>query len=134
MGDVDYHNAHSCSDFDAWADPLDLQGTSASLAYFAGMAYMFFAVHLVCERYFVPAIERISQVVGLKDDVAGHLMAAGTSAPELISESSESSSRAPATSASAPCEATSSTPSSSSGCAPWCAPTRQARIGAVLLP
>lgn len=80
------HNPHSCSEFDIWADPLDLKGPWSSLFYVGGMTYMFLAVHLVCDHYFVHAVEKIGRACNLADDVAGAtLMAAGTSAPELVS-------------------------------------------------
>ena len=39
---------------------------------------------IVCDEYFVPALERMSDVLGLSPDVAGAtFMSAGSSAPEL---------------------------------------------------
>ena len=50
-----------------------------------GLVYMFCALAIVCDEYFVPALEVISEKWELKDDVAGAtLMAAGGSAPELF--------------------------------------------------
>lgn len=47
-------------------------------------AYMFLALALVCDDYFVPSCERCCQVLKLQEDVAGAtFMAAGSSAPEL---------------------------------------------------
>ena len=47
-------------------------------------AYMFLALAIVCDEYFVPALEIICKRLNLKDDVAGAtFMAAGSSAPEL---------------------------------------------------
>lgn len=46
--------------------------------------YMFVALAVVCDNYFVPALERISNALSLQPDVAGAtFMAAGSSAPEL---------------------------------------------------
>ncbi|XP_078590090.1 sodium/potassium/calcium exchanger 4-like [Branchiostoma floridae x Branchiostoma japonicum] len=47
--------------------------------------YMFAALAIVCDDYFVPSLEKISENLGLSDDVAGAtFMAAGSSAPELF--------------------------------------------------
>ena len=49
-----------------------------------GMIYMFLGLAIVCDEFFVPALEYIAEGMGLSDDVAGAtLMAAGGSAPEL---------------------------------------------------
>lgn len=46
--------------------------------------YMFVALSIICEEYFVPSLEKICDVLVLKPDVAGAtFMAAGSSAPEL---------------------------------------------------
>ena len=45
---------------------------------------MFVALSIVCDEFFVPALERMSDVWGISDEIAGAtLMAAGGSAPEL---------------------------------------------------
>jgi len=47
--------------------------------------YMFAGIAIVCDDYFVPALEKIVEKLGLSDDVAGAtFMAAGSSAPELF--------------------------------------------------
>ncbi|KAK7872839.1 hypothetical protein R5R35_006711 [Gryllus longicercus] len=47
--------------------------------------YLFVALAVVCDRYFVPAVERICQALNMSNDVAGAtFMAAATSAPELF--------------------------------------------------
>ncbi|XP_078591323.1 sodium/potassium/calcium exchanger 5-like isoform X2 [Branchiostoma floridae x Branchiostoma japonicum] len=47
--------------------------------------YMFLALAIICDDYFVPSLERISEALGLQPDVAGAtFMAAGSSAPELF--------------------------------------------------
>ncbi|XP_004578157.2 sodium/potassium/calcium exchanger 5 [Ochotona princeps] len=47
--------------------------------------YMFLAVSIVCDEYFLPSLEIISESLGLSQDVAGAtFMAAGSSAPELV--------------------------------------------------
>ncbi|KAM9645675.1 sodium/potassium/calcium exchanger 5 isoform 2-T2 [Trichechus inunguis] len=55
------------------------------IIYFLIILYMFMAVSIVCEVYFVPSLEIISESLGLSQDVAGAtFMAAGSSAPELV--------------------------------------------------
>ncbi|RUS69259.1 hypothetical protein EGW08_022979 [Elysia chlorotica] len=47
--------------------------------------YMFAALAIVCDDYFVPALEHICEDLGLQADVAGAtFMAAGSSAPEFM--------------------------------------------------
>jgi len=47
--------------------------------------YMLYALAVVCDNYFVASLEKISENLGLSDDVAGAtFMAAGSSAPELF--------------------------------------------------
>uniref|UniRef100_A0A8K9VEA0 Solute carrier family 24 member 3 n=1 Tax=Oncorhynchus mykiss TaxID=8022 RepID=A0A8K9VEA0_ONCMY len=47
--------------------------------------YMFIALALVCDDYFVPSLEKICERLHLSEDVAGAtFMAAGSSAPELF--------------------------------------------------
>ncbi|KAF4531116.1 hypothetical protein B566_EDAN011141 [Ephemera danica] len=47
--------------------------------------YLFCALAVVCEKYFVPAVEKICQALEMSNDVAGAtFMAAATSAPELF--------------------------------------------------
>ncbi|XP_024918828.1 sodium/potassium/calcium exchanger 3-like isoform X2 [Cynoglossus semilaevis] len=47
--------------------------------------YMFHALAIVCDVYFVPSLEKISENLQLSQDVAGAtFMAAGSSAPELF--------------------------------------------------
>uniref|UniRef100_H2YL78 Sodium/calcium exchanger membrane region domain-containing protein n=1 Tax=Ciona savignyi TaxID=51511 RepID=H2YL78_CIOSA len=50
-----------------------------------GMLYMFVALAIVCDEFFVPALEVITRRLSISDDVAGAtFMAAGGSAPELF--------------------------------------------------
>ncbi|XP_059215757.1 sodium/potassium/calcium exchanger 3 [Centropristis striata] len=47
--------------------------------------YMFYALALVCDDYFVPSLEKLCDRLQLSEDVAGAtFMAAGSSAPELF--------------------------------------------------
>uniref|UniRef100_A0A671XRE3 Solute carrier family 24 member 5 n=1 Tax=Sparus aurata TaxID=8175 RepID=A0A671XRE3_SPAAU len=53
--------------------------------YFMIIFYMLLAVSIVCDDYFLPSLEVISDRLGLSQDVAGAtFMAAGSSAPELV--------------------------------------------------
>ncbi len=57
------------------------------IVYCAGVLYMFFGIAIVCDEFFVPALEEIASenYFNLSMDVAGAtLMAAGGSAPELF--------------------------------------------------
>ncbi|XP_034536651.1 sodium/potassium/calcium exchanger 1-like isoform X3 [Notolabrus celidotus] len=50
-----------------------------------GLVYMFAALAIVCDEFFVPALEVITSKLEISDDVAGAtFMAAGGSAPELF--------------------------------------------------
>ncbi|XP_056268115.1 sodium/potassium/calcium exchanger 1-like isoform X2 [Pseudoliparis swirei] len=50
-----------------------------------GMIYMFVALAIVCDEFFVPGLEVITAKLAISDDVAGAtFMAAGGSAPELF--------------------------------------------------
>jgi len=71
-----------CSDIET-ADPAWLLAF-----YLIGILYMFLAVAIVCDEFFVPALEEMSSErhLNLSTDVAGAtLMAAGGSAPEFFS-------------------------------------------------
>jgi len=55
------------------------------LCYIIGLCYMFLGLAIVCDEFFVPALEEIVERTGMTEDVAGAtLMAAGGSAPELF--------------------------------------------------
>ncbi|KAM4595253.1 sodium/potassium/calcium exchanger 2-like [Fundulus diaphanus] len=55
------------------------------LLHMFGMLYMFIALALVCDEFFVPALTVITEKLEISDDVAGAtFMAAGGSAPELF--------------------------------------------------
>eukprot|EP01010_Urceolus_cornutus_P000611 NODE_112_length_2387_cov_1450.733533_g90_i0.p1 GENE.NODE_112_length_2387_cov_1450.733533_g90_i0~~NODE_112_length_2387_cov_1450.733533_g90_i0.p1 ORF type:complete len:682 (-),score=180.25 NODE_112_length_2387_cov_1450.733533_g90_i0:340-2334(-) len=56
----------------------------AIVLHLLGMVYMFLGLAIICDEYFVPALEVICEALSLKEDVAGAtFMAAGGSAPEL---------------------------------------------------
>lgn len=59
--------------------------SGAVVFYIIGVIYMFVALAIVCDEFFVPALDVIIDVIGCSEDVAGAtFMAAGGSAPELF--------------------------------------------------
>lgn len=53
--------------------------------YMLGVLYMFVALAIVCDEFFVPSLDVIIEKFGISEDVAGAtFMAAGGSAPELF--------------------------------------------------
>lgn len=57
----------------------------AVLLHFCGLCYMFVALAIVCDEFFVPTLGVITESLGISDDVAGAtFMAAGGSAPEFF--------------------------------------------------
>ena len=68
----------SCGEIPTW------EKNGGIVGYFVGVFFMFLGIAIVCDDFFVPALERICEVLRLSDDVAGAtFMAAGSSAPEL---------------------------------------------------
>ncbi|XP_069028000.1 sodium/potassium/calcium exchanger 3-like isoform X1 [Embiotoca jacksoni] len=64
---------------------LDQRRQGAVLLHVLCAIYMFHALAIVCDVYFVPSLEKISENLQLSQDVAGAtFMAAGSSAPELF--------------------------------------------------
>ncbi|KAA0197728.1 Sodium:potassium:calcium exchanger [Fasciolopsis buskii] len=56
----------------------------AVILHIVAAVYMFIALAILCDEYFIPCLERICEVLHLQPDVAGAtFMAAGSSAPEL---------------------------------------------------
>merc|ERR1719440_529500 len=63
----------------------DQRSSGAIVLHMIGLLYMFYALALVCDHYFVPTLDVIIERWGISDDVAGAtFMAAGGSAPELF--------------------------------------------------
>ncbi|KAL9930940.1 solute carrier family 24 member Nckx30C isoform 3-T7 [Glossina fuscipes fuscipes] len=57
----------------------------AVVCHILGVIYMFVALAIVCDEFFVPSLDVIIEKLGITDDVAGAtFMAAGGSAPELF--------------------------------------------------
>ena len=68
------------------ADPLDLQEKWQASLYGLGFLYICLGIAMVCEEYFVTALNELIEVNGISPDVAGAtFMAAGSSSPEVFS-------------------------------------------------
>uniref|UniRef100_A0AAY5EKG8 Sodium/calcium exchanger membrane region domain-containing protein n=1 Tax=Electrophorus electricus TaxID=8005 RepID=A0AAY5EKG8_ELEEL len=64
---------------------LEERRRGAVALHMIGMLYMFIALAIVCDEFFVPALTVIIEKLAISDDVAGAtFMAAGGSAPELF--------------------------------------------------
>ena len=64
---------------------MEQKKQGAIILHVLGMIYMFVALAIVCDEFFVPALGIITDKLSLSDDVAGAtFMAAGGSAPELF--------------------------------------------------
>ncbi|XP_062864407.1 sodium/potassium/calcium exchanger 2-like isoform X2 [Trichomycterus rosablanca] len=64
---------------------LEERRKGAVVLHMLGMLYMFIALAIVCDEFFVPALTVITEKLAISDDVAGAtFMAAGGSAPELF--------------------------------------------------
>lgn len=64
---------------------LEQRRQGAVILHTLGMLYMFIALAIVCDEFFVPALTVITEKLVISDDVAGAtFMAAGGSAPELF--------------------------------------------------
>lgn len=73
------------SDFPTDLFTMTERRNGALVLHFIGMIYMFIGLAIVCDDYFVSALEVICERFNISDDVAGAtFMAAGGSAPELF--------------------------------------------------
>ena len=73
------------SEFPDGAFSAEERRRGAIVLHVVGMFYMFVALAIVCDEFFVPTLELLAEIMDLRDDVAGAtLMAAGGSAPELF--------------------------------------------------
>lgn len=64
---------------------LEQRRNGAVILHILGLIYMFVALAIVCDEFFVPALDVIIEKLAIQDDVAGAtFMAAGGSAPELF--------------------------------------------------
>lgn len=91
----DYHinKTHNITELHHHKDPLfptdlftvEQRRSGAILLHILGVVYMFVALAIVCDEFFVPALDVIIEKLDIQDDVAGAtFMAAGGSAPELF--------------------------------------------------
>ncbi|XP_004262396.1 sodium/potassium/calcium exchanger 4 isoform X2 [Orcinus orca] len=82
--------AKNCTDPAIHEFPADLFSNKerqhgAVLLHILGALYMFYALAIVCDDFFVPSLEKICEKLHLSEDVAGAtFMAAGSSTPELF--------------------------------------------------
>ncbi|XP_006208275.1 sodium/potassium/calcium exchanger 4 [Vicugna pacos] len=82
--------AKNCTDPAIHEFPADLFSNQerqhgAVLLHILGALYMFYALAIVCDDFFVPSLEKICEKLHLSEDVAGAtFMAAGSSTPELF--------------------------------------------------
>ncbi|XP_067143582.1 sodium/potassium/calcium exchanger Nckx30C-like [Centruroides vittatus] len=64
---------------------LEERKHGAIILHVLGLAYMFVALAVVCDEFFIPALDVITESLAISEDVAGAtFMAAGGSAPELF--------------------------------------------------
>lgn len=64
---------------------LDQRKNGAVVLHVMGVVYMFVALAIVCDEFFVPSLDVVIEKLGIAEDVAGAtFMAAGGSAPELF--------------------------------------------------
>ncbi|RLN88305.1 hypothetical protein BBJ28_00022047 [Nothophytophthora sp. Chile5] len=81
-------SASASADADASDECAGLQDWETSggiVVYILALGYIFVALAIICDDYFVSSLEKISDALGLSPDVAGAtFMAAGSSAPELF--------------------------------------------------
>lgn len=64
---------------------MDQLRSGAVILHFIGLIYMFIALAIVCDEFFVPTLDVITEKLSISDDVAGAtFMAAGGSAPEFF--------------------------------------------------
>ncbi|XP_038190648.1 sodium/potassium/calcium exchanger 2 isoform X2 [Arvicola amphibius] len=76
---------HAQGDYPKDIFSLEERRRGAIILHVIGMIYMFIALAIVCDEFFVPSLTVITEKLGISDDVAGAtFMAAGGSAPELF--------------------------------------------------
>ncbi|XP_030194664.1 sodium/potassium/calcium exchanger 2 isoform X6 [Gadus morhua] len=76
---------HSQGEYPTDLFTLEERRQGAVVLHVFGMLYMFIALAIVCDEFFVPALTVITEKLSISDDVAGAtFMAAGGSAPELF--------------------------------------------------
>ncbi|XP_032653444.1 sodium/potassium/calcium exchanger 2 isoform X3 [Chelonoidis abingdonii] len=86
--ETEHNNAteeHSKGEYPEDLFSLAERRRGAVILHIIGMIYMFIALAIVCDEFFVPSLTVITEKLAISDDVAGAtFMAAGGSAPELF--------------------------------------------------
>uniref|UniRef100_A0A668ACJ6 Sodium/potassium/calcium exchanger 1 n=1 Tax=Myripristis murdjan TaxID=586833 RepID=A0A668ACJ6_9TELE len=83
--DISIHITHRKGDYPPDIFSVQDRRQGWVILHIIGMIYMFVALAIVCDEFFVPALEVITNKLEISDDVAGAtFMAAGGSAPELF--------------------------------------------------
>ncbi|XP_043402251.1 sodium/potassium/calcium exchanger 2 isoform X2 [Chelonia mydas] len=86
--ETEHNNAkgeHSQGEYPEDLFSLAERRRGAVILHILGMIYMFIALAIVCDEFFVPSLTAITEKLAISDDVAGAtFMAAGGSAPELF--------------------------------------------------
>ncbi|NXN24020.1 NCKX2 protein, partial [Nycticryphes semicollaris] len=86
--EVEHDNAtddHTKGEYPKDIFSLEDRRRGAVILHVIGMIYMFIALAIVCDEFFVPSLTVITEKLSISDDVAGAtFMAAGGSAPELF--------------------------------------------------
>ncbi|KAM9206360.1 sodium/potassium/calcium exchanger 2 isoform 1-T1 [Dugong dugon] len=84
-GKSENNTDHAQGDYPRDIFSLEDRRKGAIILHVIGMIYMFIALAIVCDEFFVPSLTVITEKLGISDDVAGAtFMAAGGSAPELF--------------------------------------------------
>ncbi|XP_021056248.1 sodium/potassium/calcium exchanger 2 isoform X6 [Mus pahari] len=84
-GQAENSTEHTPGDYPRDIFSLEERRKGAIILHVIGMIYMFIALAIVCDEFFVPSLTVITEKLGISDDVAGAtFMAAGGSAPELF--------------------------------------------------
>uniref|UniRef100_H2SRD8 Solute carrier family 24 member 2 n=1 Tax=Takifugu rubripes TaxID=31033 RepID=H2SRD8_TAKRU len=79
------HSNESAAQYPSDLFTIQQRVRGAAVLHAFGMIYMFIALAIVCDEFFVPALTVITEKLSISDDVAGAtFMAAGGSAPELF--------------------------------------------------
>ncbi|GMF09773.1 unnamed protein product [Phytophthora lilii] len=77
--------AEASSDSDSCGELASWETNGGIVLYVIALGYIFVSLAIICDDYFVSALEKISDALALSPDVAGAtFMAAGSSAPELF--------------------------------------------------
>lgn len=83
--DTNSSSSSSSGQYPPDAFSLEQRKQGAVVLHIIGMIYMFVALAIVCDEFFVPSLSVIIELLKISEDVAGAtFMAAGGSAPELF--------------------------------------------------